>query len=297
MQSDPVTTSSVTPAAIQVVERLLDDLMHAKPNRRQAARSELDAMGIDASLAIREICRPTLQDRIYELCAETDFPHWILAAIFAAMIPPLFQLHAPSLVMLLIAAAAVLFAKWCMRRSAFSETRARKLQGVRYIIKLTDKRIVPILLDLQTLVTNLTDDLDIIPVLNRLLPTLEEHDACILSPRHRSKLNRVLLRSADSAVDVDHRIAVLKALLRVGDNSAIPAVRRLAYARTESHFRETACCCLEQLERRGVAHDQILLRPISPANEPDDLLRAAAGATDTDQDGLLRAVKPGESKP
>ncbi len=288
MQCDSNTTTSVSSETVQAVERFLDDLRHAKPTRRQAARDALDAMGVDAAAAIREICRPTWQDSLYELWAETDFPHWILLAIFGAMVSPLLQLRTASLVALLGAALAVIAVKWRIRRSALREVRARKLQGVRFILKLEDKRVVPILLDLQTLVGKLPDDLEIIPALNRLLPTLEERDACFLSPRHRAQLNRVLLRSAAGPENVDHRIAVLQALLRVGDKSSIPAVRRLAYARADSHFREAACCCLEQLERRGAVQEQVLLRPLSVAKEPDDLLRPATGAPADEEEALLR---------
>jgi len=295
MQSESVTTARVTPETVQTVERLLDDLRHAEPERRQAARDALHALGPDAALAIREMCRPKLRDTLYELWAETDFPHWILVAIFVAMVPPLLHLRVASLVLFLVAAAAVIAVKWRIRKSALREVRARKLQGVLYLLKLSDKRIVPVLLDLQTLVPNLPDDLDIIPALNRLLPTLEEQDARFLSPRHRAQLNRVLSRSGGSSENVDHRIAVLKALLRVGDRSSIPAVKRLAYARTDSHFRETACCCLEQLERRGAAQDQILLRPLSTSKEPENLLRAAGSAQAADPEALLRAANSSQN--
>lgn len=290
MQSDSVTTTSVAPETIQAVERLLDELRHAGPDGRRTARKQLNAMGFDAAPAIREICRPTLRDRIYELCAESDFPYWLLVAISAAMIPPLHQFRAAGLFVLLGAAAAVLYARWRIGRSALREVRARKLEGLRYVLKLNDKRIVPILLDLQELVTNRPDDLDFLPALNRLLPTLEEQDSFILSPRHRAGLNRVLLGSVGGAADVDHRIAVLKALLRVGDTSFIPAVRRLAYARADSHFRETACCCLEHLERRGAVPGQILLRPLPASTEPDALLRSVGGNPDSGEEGLLRPV-------
>src|SRR4051812_29231752 len=101
MQSDLATTISVAPETVRAVERLLDDLRHADPKRRQSARDGLEAMGVDAALAVREICTPTLRDHVYELWAETDFPHWILVAIFAAMIPPMLQLRGGSLALLL----------------------------------------------------------------------------------------------------------------------------------------------------------------------------------------------------
>src|SRR5436305_12168606 len=101
MPSDAVTTSPVAAETIQEVARVLDDSRHAEPARRQAARHELRALGVDAALAIRELCRPAARDRMYELWAETDFPHWILVLLFAAMAPPLLQLRALPLIFLL----------------------------------------------------------------------------------------------------------------------------------------------------------------------------------------------------
>lgn len=298
MRSDFVTTGGVSPDTVQAVAGHLDGLRHAELDRRQEAGDGLEGLGVEAALAIREICRSTAADHIYELWAETDFPHWILVAIFAAMIPPMLHLQGGSLALLLALAVAVIFAKWRIRKSPLRQVRARKLQGVRYVLRMTDRRIVPVLLDLQTLMRNLPDELDIIPALNRLLPTLEEQDACILSPRHRARLNGILLHSAAGPSNVDHRIAVLKALLTVGDRSSIPAVRRLAFARTESHFRETACICLQQLERRGTVQAQLLLRPLTPARESDDLLRSAtARASEAAPEALLRSATAHTSEP
>ncbi|HLJ55909.1 MAG TPA: hypothetical protein VKT77_12795 [Chthonomonadaceae bacterium] len=275
MPTGASSSESLKPESVRQVRQLLDGLTHTDARERDRARRALDALGLAGAEAVRAICRPSPADRLYLLFAETDFPHWILVVLFAAMVPPLVKLQAGILLLLLGVAAAVVVAKWRIRQSPAREARERQMRGLRWLLTLRDKRIVPILLDIEPLVGRTPDDLVIAPALNLLLPELTEEDGCMLSRRHRARLTE-MLRTARGANRVDQRTAVLKALCRVGDRTAIPAVRRLARSREETQYRDTAAACLEQLERRAGGKSQVLLRPQAPSHDPEALVRPAS---------------------
>ncbi len=136
----------------------------------------------------------------------------------------------------------------------------------------------------------------------RLLPEMQASDASLLSADQRlclyGKLNPRSIRSQPQLV-----LAILKALEQVGDEAALPYVKKLAEMDvgrgTELQVRVAALACLPFLEQRiqkqwatetllrpsaaGGASSEILLRPAHQggATDPSQLLRADAGPLDS----------------
>jgi hypothetical protein len=129
------------------------------------------------------------------------------------------------------------------------------------------------------------------PALVALLPRLRRQDAALLDSRRRSALYRVL-RSYNSELI----LAILKAFEQVGDDEAIPHVKRLTacpiWIADSEQIKAAACGCLRILcategawksrrlllrsARAPTAAAKVLLRPTQkPANVPaNQLLRA-----------------------
>jgi HEAT repeat protein len=134
----------------------------------------------------------------------------------------------------------------------------------------------------------------------RLLPLLNATDSGLLTTRQRGCLHRVL-RMGNSRKQEALMVAILKALEQVGDESAVPYVKQLAFGaartRIQQRVQEKAQECLPFLEvgatqRQG---SQTLLRASSvDASQPDVLLRSASGAKVVEPTQLLRAGSDGE---
>ena len=109
----------------------------------------------------------------------------------------------------------------------------------------------------------------------RLLPRLQASDACLLSPRQRSCLNKALRERNPSLT-----LAILKAWEQVGDSAAIADVESIAEGRGEGGqfpkvVRAAKDCLpfLRQSAERVQAASQ-LLRPANDSSVPsDNLLR------------------------
>lgn len=131
----------------------------------------------------------------------------------------------------------------------------------------------------------------------RLLPQLKASDAALLNVSQRQAIyEKMTMKNARNFSNFLE--AALTALDQIGDADSIPAVERLAQAKarndTEKRIVERAAECLEalkaRLERGDIPHQ--LLRPASSAAEPDQLLRSATQAGDTEPERLLRVSQP-----
>jgi hypothetical protein len=129
----------------------------------------------------------------------------------------------------------------------------------------------------------------------RLLPQLNASDAGLLTVTARGCLYRCL-RMGNARKEEPLLCAILKALEQVGDEAALPYVKRLAeghaVTRAQKRVQQKALECLPFLEsgasqRRG---SDILLRPSSSDSaQPDILLRPATASPVTESTQLLRA--------
>jgi hypothetical protein len=139
--------------------------------------------------------------------------------------------------------------------------------------------------------------------LTRLLPQLNASDAGLLNVTARGCLYRIL-RMGNARREEKLLFAILTALEQVGDEDALPYVRRLAdghaMTQVQKRVQRKAAGCLPYLEscadrRRG---SQTLLRASSmDATRPEILLRPASGNTVTEPEQLLRAGIQGADNP
>ncbi|MCW3053348.1 MAG: hypothetical protein JWN14_2518 [Chthonomonadales bacterium] len=123
----------------------------------------------------------------------------------------------------------------------------------------------------------------------RLLPRMKASDAALLSPAHRSALNRVL-----RGKDADLMLAILKSWEQVGDADAIADVQDLAERGGEGtrlpKVVEAARECLPLL-RQSAERQQIgaqLLRPADVNLTPSDVLLRPTLPSASPSDQLLR---------
>jgi hypothetical protein len=136
-------------------------------------------------------------------------------------------------------------------------------------------------------------------LLIRKLPELQAGDAHLLTSDERKNLYEAL-KTDDSPLIR----AILLALPQIGDRQALPYVAKLASgqwkASQDKQVQEAAQACLLCLQERieGQASSQTLVRPAgSPAAPSKVLLRPAAGASDTNQDQLLRPTESAQQYP
>ncbi len=119
-----------------------------------------------------------------------------------------------------------------------------------------------------------------------LLPRLQTTDSQYLDERERAILNHALWKNQRHP---KLALAILKALERVGDGSALPVVRELARSAQLAPVQAAAQECLPYLEHRSEGYRQrsTLLRPSESA--PEEALLRPAGHPIVDQRLLLPA--------
>ena len=132
----------------------------------------------------------------------------------------------------------------------------------------------------------------ILSLLTRLLPQLQDRDASLLQPSHRSQLRSTLLEG-EFQQEHEYLLAILKALEQIGNSEDLALVTRIAIGQSDSwqehQVREAARACLPRLREHveQLKHRDILLRPAF-AVAPEELLHPAIAETDPDPTQLLR---------
>jgi hypothetical protein len=139
---------------------------------------------------------------------------------------------------------------------------------------------------------------EVVRSLTALLDRLADSPDAVLSSLQPRRLNE-MLHAPEFGRDEPLRVAVLRAVERIGDEESLRLVRALAIGNgdtwPEQRVRDTARAVLPGLTERVTrlrcgAH---LLRPSDNRSAPAELLRGSQSATATDPDVLLRA--PGEA--
>ncbi len=129
-------------------------------------------------------------------------------------------------------------------------------------------------------------------VLIRLLPFMRASDSDHLSEQQRASLYRNLRRRNTRFI-----LACLESLRQIGDESALPHVRRLAENRGRGsnarHIREAAQDALPYIEAR-IERERNRRTLLRVAREPTDSLPRAAGEP---TDCLLRPLRPSHEPP
>lgn len=138
-----------------------------------------------------------------------------------------------------------------------------------------------------------------------LLPTINQSDAIYLNTSQRQRLNKVLAGNDGGLI-----LAVLAALEKIGDRTALPYVRLLAEGRgninrvdrrgkckfeNEKSVEAIAQRCFISIERNveQTSNPQILLRSSYSTTSPNMLLRSAVNAEEAapeDNAQLLRST-------
>ncbi len=144
-------------------------------------------------------------------------------------------------------------------------------------------------------------------MLCRLLPQLRFDHAGLLTVEQKQDMLRLLpvsIGSKDgrlnvSALDLNIALQTLKALEQIGDESAIPAVKRLTWDSFNNNktVQKAAEQCLKHLRSHPGQHKemQTLLRASAVTESASDtLLRPASGNTDTAPEQLLRPTAQGK---
>jgi hypothetical protein len=206
---------------------------------------------------------------------------------------------------------------WFIIPALMFRSRRRK-EALRSLIMTGDVRLIGPLLELRETL-QFKDNMDtrglIQATLTDLLPRLKAGDAALLTDRQHDSLCRLLREATsrpimardvrkladDDLITHDPNLAraVLRALEQVGDERAVPSVRRVAEARCSSpklealqrEARECLAALNARLERERPG--KTLLRPAAAPETPAELLlRPACGAGETDADKLLRPGSP-----
>jgi hypothetical protein len=130
----------------------------------------------------------------------------------------------------------------------------------------------------------------------RLLPRLRSSDASFLTSRHRKSLNQFFRldeswRDSNGVHGAALKIAVLRALEQIGDETSLPAVERLAKSARDPQVRAAAQDCLPFLQHRieKARIEQTLLRASGTGYSPEVLLRPANNEAEAAPEQLLRA--------
>lgn len=169
----------------------------------------------------------------------------------------------------------------------FWQLRRNRNATARLLAQVEDRRIVGPLTEALDYGDALTRDAAR-QCLLRLLPQLAPADAYKLDARHRRRLNRVL-----SSEDEPLILAVLQALPRIGDSSAITPVQNLKRFHRAKKIRRAATECLPLLQLRieELRLSGTLLRPSSEAEAaPEMLLRPLSTDIEFESRELLRTV-------
>lgn len=279
------------------VQRLLRQIEAYEGAKRASAEQALQDMGMEGALAIRALLAPKIQKRKkserYDLwlslstfvCFWTVFP---FMHIVLPMLPKDARPHAALAILPIVALGIIPPLMQALK--SFSPPKWE----VQALLKLQDKCMLPILLDVQRLVAGQAEGFQINKAIASLLPTLQASDAILLTSEHRQTLNdslrfsgrRVLGRMAD----VDYIVVLLAALQQIGDHTALPHVEHLARSARQQRVREAAQECLLFLEQRAMAKGQTLLHPASsPDTYSSALVRPASASEDAAPRQLLRA--------
>ena len=133
-------------------------------------------------------------------------------------------------------------------------------------------------------------------LLTRLLPRLRASDATLLTDAQRAAFGRALVSNVNNP---DFLIAALKALEQVGEGGVLPVVESLATGKLRTanpeEVQTAARECLPFLQARFEQQraSQSLLRASERAETPpEQLLRAAHGVPNTENQELLRPGTP-----
>jgi hypothetical protein len=132
--------------------------------------------------------------------------------------------------------------------------------------------------------------------LTRLLPRMQATDANLLNSGQRANLYRKL-HPYQTGQQTDLQLAILKALEQIGDEAAVPHVRRLAgsfgLTSRQKQVKQAAIDCLPYLNARAaqLRVSQTLLRASSATGTSADmLLRPVENAVAAPAEQLLRAT-------
>jgi hypothetical protein len=188
------------------------------------------------------------------------------------------------------------------------ERRRRRRSLASHVANGSNVRSIGALVDALKIDDARTRDIALTALIN-LLPRVTEADVGCVTPIQRAKLYRILNTPVENVLHKDIRalfrpaadqavalrVAIIQALLFIGDDQALPIVRRLAGDRPktdgESKIREAAGQCLPVLDsilqQRRVS--QTLLRPSAVSSDSKNtLLRADVNEGEHDPQELLR---------
>lgn len=128
--------------------------------------------------------------------------------------------------------------------------------------------------------------------LKRLLPRLKATDASLLNAKQRARLYLELKWSREYEwnpfVDTEFIATILKALEQIGDETALPYVKRLARSSHRQPIRQAAQECLPFLQQRLENIGTLLRAADVPDTHIDTLLHPVQNTSEADPQTLLR---------
>ncbi len=291
-------TASPTPETVEQVKQLLQRIARSEGTDRTAAERELQAMGMEGAYAIRQLLDPsiqTLQKGTKRFLKAVWWLHLgVIISLAFLILGLLYPFHLTVLQKVNTFLLVILFGMVGVLR-LMARTRYSPQYEVQALLRVQDKRIIPLLMDIPA--KRVATSRTILITLNSLLPTLQAGDAYLLTAEHRNQFNielgwisRTPLRKKSDTIFVDYFVAVLAALQQVGDYTSLPYVERLAQKAANPRIREAAQECLPFLQERVTSQGQTLLHPASrPEDAVDILVRPATVGENTDAGQLLRA--------
>ncbi len=288
METAEATTELPSPETVKKVDDLLREIGSSR-GARKAAEAELQSMGIEAALAIGSLLEPKLASRrkARRLTRKAALGlAWIFALWFVVANFWLDLYAAYWFSLLFFLGAPILYGLAVTVRSICEPSHS---VHIRALAGLSDKRMIPTLLDVYGLLE--TGQGRIVGVLTRMLPRLTASDAPLLTKEHRKRLHGFLDHWSPSKKHYPSEfiVAILRGLEQVGDKSSVPFVARLANNYRDTPVRRAARLCLPYLEARSKRGADTLLRAASATALPGELLRAAAYTSTDAQEELLRA--------
>jgi hypothetical protein len=299
MRDEIVPNSTVPPELVREVDRLLDDLSRTVwPNtperaaRRSAAASSLRDLGLDGAHAIQAIYKADTAHALNVTRSLRRSLPLAAAGWFAALLLPYYVPQIALPVVFLVAAGTLVGGLAFSLRYGFAlrgpKHRVRILHAIWHVIALSDKRTIPILMDIGPAVGNLPIGGEIGRALIALLRTVDEEDEHLFTGEFRAQINAHI--SPWSAAGDGFRISAIHALRSVGDAESLAILERVAREDFPSHVRAAARQCLPALRHRLTLQGETLLRAAAAPARADGLLRAAGGPAASRSEGLLRAA-------